>query len=425
MATDFSYVTLWQLSITLGLGLLVGLERERAGKEVGLRTFSFTALLGFLSWNLGPVYALATLAFVAVVVLVVNVSALQKGTGVEATTSVTLFTVAFVGMLVAQGALFTPVAVVILMLALLSWKEEMVLFSRLLQRHEIHAAITLGILAFVIYPVLPEGSLDPWGLFAPRQVWRMVVLISAISFANYVLLKLYGFKGITYTGFLGGLVNSTATAAELAGRSGAEDALFETSAFRGIMWAKTAAFLRNGLILGLFAPSALPAGILPVGLMIAVTLYLALRGRRSDESPPPEIRLESPFSLRSALGFGAMFAVITMIGGIAQQAAGDFGFYAVSFAAGIVSSSSTAATAANLVAVGSIDPVVAGSGVVLSSFASALTILPVVWRSSGGTGMTRRVARAVLWVILLGSVGIALNPFLLNNYAAIETLLAP
>lgn len=424
METDFSYVTLWQLSITLGLGLLVGLERERAGKEVGLRTFSFTALLGFLSWKLGSAYALATLAFVAVLVIVVNVSALISGTSVEATTSVTLFIVAFVGMLVAQGALFTPVAVIILMLALLSWKEEMVLFSRHLQRHEIHAAITLGILAFVIYPVLPEGSLDPWGLFAPRQVWRMVVLISAISFANYILLKLYGYKGITYTGFLGGLVNSTATAAELAGRSGDKDALFETSAFRGIMWAKSAAFLRNGLILGLFAPSALPAGILPVGLMIAVTLYFALRGRKSDQAPPPEIRLESPFSLRSALGFGAMFAVITMIGGIAQQVAGDFGFYAVSFAAGIVSSSSTAATAANLVAVGSIEPAVAGSGVVLSSFASALTILPVVWRSSGGTRMTQRVARALFWVILLGSVGVALNPIFLKEYAAIEAFLS-
>lgn len=424
MESGFSYVTLWQLAITLGLGLLVGLERERAGKEVGLRTFAITALLGFLSWNLGPEFALAALAFVAVVVFVANVRAVMKGAGVEATTSVCLFTVAFVGMLVAQGRLFLPVAVVVLMLALLSWKEEMVLFSQRLQRHEIHAAITLGILAFVIYPVLPEGSLDRWGLFAPRQIWRMVVLISAISFANYVLLRLYGYKGITYTGFLGGLVNSTATAAELAGRAGAEDAAFETSAFRGIMWAKTAAFIRNGIILGLFAPPALVAGVLPVGLMMAVTLYFALKGRRSEEMQPPEIRLESPFSLRSALGFGAMFAVITMIGGIAQQVAGDLGFYAVSFAGGIVSSSSTAATAANLVAVGTIDPLVAGSGVVLSSFASALTILPVVWRSAGNPAMARRVAWAVFCVILFGLAGIALNPLFLKEYQVIEAFLA-
>ncbi len=422
METGFSYGTLWHLAIALGLGLLVGLERERAGKEVGLRTFAITALLGFLSWNLGPAYALATLGFVSVVVIVMNMSAIMKGNGVEVTTSVTLFTTAFVGMLVAQEHLVTPVAVVVLMLALLSWKEEMVLFSQRLQRHEIHAAITLGILAFVIYPVLPEGSLDRWGLFAPRQVWRMVVLISAISFANYVLLRLYGYKGITYTGFLGGLVNSTATAAELAGRAGAEGPAFEPSALRGIMWAKTAALIRNGIILGLFAPPALVAGVLPVGLMMAVTVYFALKGSRSVAVQPPEIRLESPFSLRSALAFGAMFAVITMIGGIAQQFAGDLGFYAVSFAGGIISSSSTAATAANLVALGTIDPLVAGSGVVLSSFASALTILPVVWRSSGSIEMTRRVAWGVLCVILVGLAGIALNPLFLKEYEVIQAL---
>src|SRR5690606_4985413 len=139
------------------------LERERAGKEVGLRTFSLAALLGYLSWKMGPAFALATLAFIAVIVVVINVRALQKGTGVEATTSVGLFFITMVGMLVALEAMFVAVAVVIFALLLLSWKEEMVVFTMRLQRHELHAAITLGLLTFVILPVLPEGAFDPWG----------------------------------------------------------------------------------------------------------------------------------------------------------------------------------------------------------------------------------------------------------------------
>lgn len=415
---------LWHLAITLGLGLLVGLERERAGKEVGLRTFSFAALLGFLSWKLGTAFALVTLGLVAVVVIVINIRALQKGSGVEATTSVALFLITVVGMLIAEGYTLTPVAVVVLMLALLSWKDEMLLFTHHLKQHELHAAITLGILSFVILPLLPEGALDPWGLFAPRRIWLMVVLISAISFANYILLKLYGTRGITYTGILGGLVNSTATAAELAGKARREDGRMEDSAFRGIMWAKTAAFLRNGIILAIFAPSALPAGVIPVGLMLAVTTFLALRRTKDEaEMDPPELEIESPFSLQSALTFGAWFAVITVIGGLAGQVAGNLGFYAVSFAGGIVSSSSTAATAAHLASTETITHLVAGTGVILSSLSSSLVILPIVWKASGRPHLARRVAGAIAAVLCASAIGILVNPYFLRHYEIVEALI--
>lgn len=422
LGDEFSSTLLWQIAITLGLGLLVGLERERAGKEVGLRTFSFVALSGFITYQMGLPFAIANLAFVGIVVLVINVRAMQKGAGIEATTSVCLFLVALVGMMVSTGTLFLPVAVITFMLLLLSWKEEMVSFSEALKRNEIHAAITLALFTFVILPVLPSGALDPWGLFSPRGVWLMVVMISAIGFANYILLRLYGFKGITYTGFLGGLVNSTATAAELAHRA-RQDPGMADSAFRGIMLAKTAAFLRNGVILALFAPSALPFGMVPVGLMMIVTLGLALSRRSRVETETVDLKLESPFSLRSALTFGLFFLGISVVGGIAQQVSGDFGFYAVSFAGGIVSSSSTAATAANLVAGNHITPLVAGSGVVLASLSSSWVIIPVVWKSAGTGAMVRRMTLAVLGVTVASVIGILLNPYLLEQVAFVEALI--
>lgn len=89
------------MTVALALGLLVGLERERAGKEVGLRTFSFAALLGYLSWNLGLPFSIAALAMIGVVVLVINVRAIRNNASVEATTSVALILIVFVGMMVA------------------------------------------------------------------------------------------------------------------------------------------------------------------------------------------------------------------------------------------------------------------------------------------------------------------------------------
>lgn len=414
---------LFELAITLGLGLLVGMERERAGKEVGLRTFSFTALLGYLAWKLGAPYALLGMGLIAVLVVVINASALRNGSGVEATTSVSLFLIYVVGILVSAGQLLVPVAVVIMMLALLSWKEEMVTFSNRLQRNEIHAAITLGILSFVVLPVLPEGPIDPWGLFEPRKIWIMVVLISSIGFGNYILLKLYGARGITFTGFFGGLVNSTAAAMELAQKA-REDPGMADYAFRGIMWAKVAAFLRNALILAIFAPGALPGGILPIGTMLAVALAFAWRGRPKGDVKPPELLLQSPFSLKSALNFGLVFAVITVIGSVAQSLLGAFGFYAVSFAGGMVSSSSTAASAANLASLGQISAVDAGAAVVLSSIASALVILPLVWKGSGSASLAQRVSKAVVAMMIAMAASLALNPLFVRQYAAVAAWLA-
>lgn len=39
-------------------------------------------------------------------------------------------------------------------------------------------------------------------------------MIAGLAFINYVLLKIYGTPGIYFSGFLGGLVNSSAAAAQ-------------------------------------------------------------------------------------------------------------------------------------------------------------------------------------------------------------------
>lgn len=402
---------LQSVAVAIGLGLLIGLERERAGKEAGLRTFSLVALAGTLTAIISLPFAMLTLGFVTVLVVVMNVGDFQQGRSVEMTTSAALFVTALDGILIGRGYLFAPVAATIGMLLLLAWKQEMVGFTRHLSREEIHAGITFLLLALVILPILPNSGVDPWNLVNPRKIWVMVVMISGIGFANYALLRLYGAKGVTYTGFLGGLVNSTAAVAQLGERCRDHPEL-EGYAFRGIMLAKMAMFLRNGLILGLFAPQALPVGILPVGLMLAVTVVLAVTSREKPGETSPNIGLTSPFSLRAALEFGLVFLILTVVAGIGQRVAGDLGFYVVSFLGGLVSSSSTTASAANLVTQGHISAWIAGLGVVLTSIASAAVLLPIVWRASRSLG--RRMVLAFVLILGAAGTGIALNPLFLR-----------
>jgi hypothetical protein len=98
----------------------------------------------------------------------------------------------------------------------LAWKLELQKFAGGLTLEEIRSAVLLGLLGFVIYPVIPDRFVDPWQLINPRAAWVIVIVIAGFGFANYVLLKLYGTRGVYLSAFLGGLVNSTAAAAELA-----------------------------------------------------------------------------------------------------------------------------------------------------------------------------------------------------------------
>ncbi|QIA26965.1 MgtC/SapB family protein [Thermaerobacter sp. PB12/4term] len=416
MRPEATWVDLQNLALSLALGLLVGLERHRAGKELGMRTFAFTALAGTLAASTDPPYRLpfmlGVLAFTALVVLINSWQNLRAHESVEITTSVALLLTALNGILVGRGQIFTPVAATILMLLLLSWKEELVGWTALISRDEVHAAIYLGVISFVILPVLPDEPVDPWGLFDLRRVWLMVVLISAIGFANYVLLRVYGARGVTYTGFLGGLVNSTATVAEMALKVGANPPL-ERFAFRGVMLAKAAMFIRNGLVLGLFAPVALPYGLLPVGLMLILALVLAIRARVPAGEEAPEVRLTSPFSVRAALEFGLVFLVLNVIATLGQRYLGTAGFYGVSFLGGLVSSASSAATAANLAAQGRIAPSQAAYGTVLASLASAVILVPIVQRAARGTALGRQILITIMGMVVAGGLGLLLNPLFL------------
>jgi uncharacterized membrane protein (DUF4010 family) len=404
-----------RLALALALGLFVGLERERRSKEAGLRTFACVALLGCTGGLLGERYALAMLGLVGILVVFLNLHTLMSRQSAELTTSAALFLIAGAGVLCGQGHRLTPSALAVVTAALLAWKRPLTGFSQALTEPELRSAILLAILAFVIYPALPVGKVDRWNLVEPRAALVIVILIAGIGFANYVLLKLYGARGIEMTGFLGGLVNSTVTVSEMAVRVRESSGRLEDAAYRGVLLATAAMLLRNGVLLALVAPAALLASWLPLALMLGAGIALAQRGRsRPAETPAdtPDLQLESPFSIRSALQLGLLFVGIQVAGTLAQRELGEAGFYSVSIVGGLLSSSSAVASAASLAAQGTLTPAVAGTGALLASLVSALVNWPLIARLSGSPNLKRRVAWALLLITLLGLAGFAAGTWL-------------
>jgi uncharacterized membrane protein (DUF4010 family) len=398
------FASLARLLLALLLGLFVGLEREWRGKEAGLRTHGLAALFGAMGGMLGTPYALVALGLIGVLVVFLNWQGMRAHQGTELTTSVALLVTTMAGVLCGLGHTITPVAVAVVTAALLSWKEYLAKFGHSLTAEEMRSAVLLGILAFAVYPVLPAHPVDPWGLIEPRAAWLTVVLIAAIGFANYVLWKLFGTRGIEFAGFLGGLVNSTVTVGELASRVGEQGDALVNVAYRGVLLSIAAMTLRNALILGIFKPPALVVAAGSLSVMLAASVGLGYFARHPSAPAPTErpLALKSPFSLRSALKFGVIFLVLQVTGTIAESLFGRFGFYAVSVVGGLVSSASAVAAAAMLSSHDKITPTVAGIGSVVASLASASVNVALVARFSHSKSLTVRTAVATAIIVVLG-----------------------
>ena len=395
-------------AVALALGMLVGLEREWSNKDIGVRTFAMTALLGLLGALLGP--PLLILSGVAVLILIVfaNLRGLQTARKLEATTSVALAIIFLLGVLVGQGHLFTPIACSILVAMLLALKPQLRAFAGGLSQQEVRSALLLALLGFVIWPLLPDRFIDPWQLLQPREDWITVVVIACLGFLNYVLLRVYGSKGIYLTAVFGGLVNSTATVAELASTLSGSDLVNLTVPV--VLLTSVSMFFRNFIILAIFAHGAARTAAIPLVAMSLVAAYWVYRDRHRAADIEKEVTIEvgSPVSLRKVSSFALLFLILQIVATLGQRWIGNAGFQIVSVLGGLFSSASTTAAAANMAMHGHVAQSQAGIAVVLTSISSALVNLPIVQRQAK---LRPQMRRLIVLSVLQLVVGIAVLLF--------------
>lgn len=414
---DWPYFhVLARLGLALFVGLMAGMERERRAKEAGLRTFAFASMLGCLGGLLGTPYALAAMGMLTTLIVLMNLDHLRQAQAVELTTSAALLLMGFAGILCGQGHTVTPAAVAVITTALLAWKTPLSGFSLGLTERELRAAILFAVLAFVIYPALPVGTVDPWGTIEPRAAWLTVLLLAGISFVNYVLWKVYGSRGVELTGFLGGLVNSTVTVSEMAAKVKDTGGRLARELCRGIMLATSAMLMRNALLILLLAPALLGWAALPLALMLLGSAAPLFGRRKWDASPEATARLEldSPFSLASALRFGLVFLVLQVAGVVAHRLLGQAGVYGTAFLGGLVSSASAVAALAAMAAKGVITAKAGGTGAILACISSTVINLPLLFRS-GDRAFIQRTGVFTLLSLAFGMLGLLIQPMLFRS----------
>ena len=335
-----------RFAAALALGVLLGLERERAKAEAsfaGVRTFGLLALAGgvaaFLESPLAlPWIALAVFLAVAGLVIVSYAVTAQRGE-IGMTTEISALLAFLLGFLCVGGQVLTAAGLAVASGAVLALKEWLHRLAGRIETEDIEATLKFAIVSVIILPLVPDKSFGPPPLdvINPYKIWLMVVLISGLNFASYLLVKGVGAEhGIGLTGLLGGLVSSTAVTLGFAQRSRQHPHQVSPLAL-GILVAWTVMFVRVVLLV-----AAVHADLAPrIGLAMAAFGVPSLlicgvlwRRRRSAETAAVSTG-ENPFELGAAVRFGLLFGAITFAAKAAQVYLGDAGLYLAGAIAGL------------------------------------------------------------------------------------------
>jgi uncharacterized membrane protein (DUF4010 family) len=347
-----------KLLLSLAIGILFGIERDmkrlrnqpREGEAThfgGIRTFALIGLLGGLFGYLGkllshPVYIYG---FIAVMIFVGIGYAVEhrRGGKLGMTTEFSALLVYTLGALCVLGKIEIVIAITIISLLLLSQKGPIQNWTSQLKPVELLASLKFALVLLVILPFLKGIPAVTWkGLYIIDfyQIWKMVVLISTISYFGYFLARFFGREGgVLLSGLLGGLASSTACTQAFASRDREnKDRHLTVFLVAATLLANAMSFIRNLVIVMIINISLFPLLLLPIAVMTlfcaAPAFYLLIQDRHSNRRVKTEIVFESPFSLKPALLFGFLYAVIIFLVQFVKGY-GGIGLYLLSFISGL------------------------------------------------------------------------------------------
>lgn len=332
-----------QFLTSLGIGLLIGLERERnPSAKAGLRTFALIAIFGTLTALLAdendvPWLLAIGLLIVGAMIIAAYITSPTEEKDPGTTTVAALLMCYGLGALVWYGQATLAIMLAIGTTALLYFKPELRGMTQRLKRRDLVSILQFSVLTFVILPILPNENYGPYGAFNPHHAWMMVVLISGLSLAGYVALHWTTQRfGAPLLGFFGGLVSSTATSLVYARHSKQSAAMVHLSAVV-ILIANLVVLLRLTVLSATVSPSALPhlLPIVAIGLMsgLASTLFGWRRLQPSANLPLPETA--NPTEIHTALGFGVIYVIVLLCAAWLSDVAGNKGLYAVAVVSGL------------------------------------------------------------------------------------------
>jgi uncharacterized membrane protein (DUF4010 family) len=350
------------LCVALGVGLLVGAERERRKgstsnrNAAGIRTFAVTSLLGAVGYALGGPLLLGVVALVVGAGMLIAYQRARTDDPGLTTEFALVLTCLLGGLAIDNPALSGGVGAVLTLL--LAARERMHRFvSSVLSQRELHDIILFSATALIVWPLAPDEFMGPFSAINPHALVGLVVVVMAISALGYVAVRWLGPRyGLPLAGFASGFISSTATVYAMGGRASRNPALVG-SAVAGAALSSLATFVQLAFVILLVQPALLRLVGVPLALGGATAglfgLFYFYKGTKKDIAEDVMVPGRA-FDVKASLAFAAILTSILLLSAGMNASFGSAGLWLGAAVAGLADAHATAASTASLVASGTV-----------------------------------------------------------------------
>ncbi len=411
LSLDGQHTALLSLSVAVGIGLLIGAERERHNSQdhspmvAGIRTFTAVALLGAVSM-LFPEQPMLLMALLLVGLLVIKAYARANNPNPGITTEIALLLTCLLGGLAMRDSALAAGLGAGLTLLLTIRKHIHHFIRGVLTDIELHDAVLFAAAIFIILPLAPDRAMGPFQAINPHAMVHLVILIMAISAMGYLALRLLGARlGLPLAGLAGGFVSSTATIYAM-GQRARQQPDHMTGAVAGAALSSIATIIQLALILQLLQPQVLRALMVPLvcGGMAALLYSLLFMNVFIKKDPNKEAAalnsdLGRAFDLKEAVIFTAMVSTVMVVSAGLNVFLGESGTLLAAGVAGLVDAHATAISVASLVSADKLAVSQAGLPILIA-FSSNAMVKAVMAYKSGGIHYAQRIVPGLLLMTL-------------------------
>lgn len=397
-----------KLVLSLALGALIGIEREKHGKGElveGMRTFMlisfFATLAAYFAEVLNSILIVIVAFVFAGILTVLGYISKTRGKHVGLTTEIAFLLTFVIGLIVYSDSYpyYLSIASGLVLTLILVSKGRMHHFAKRLKEKEIWDAIIFAIITFVILPILPNRTIDPFNSFNPFLVWLSIVLVLTISFVGYIAMKIFGVrKGIALTGLLGGVASSTALSVAMAEETRKYPKIFNSAAF-AICLAGSTMFLRILAVDFVINTDVAMKVVIPLavlGIVGYVSSFFIWKNKKSEQ----KINVSSPLAFKSAFSFGIFFVVVFFLSRLTENYVGDAGILLLAFLAGLIEVDAINISLATL-AISTITPSVAVYGILLAAIANTVSKWGLA-KYFGTDALAKDVGKVFIFLIGIG-----------------------
>lgn len=389
----------------LGIGLLIGLERERhkghgsQRKPAGLRTFTIAALIGHMAWLLGGQILLGIILLLTGVLLAIAYVK-RHGTDPGITTELALLLTACLG----AAAVGTPAEAAgmgVLLALLLSLRNRLHGLARqVLSQQEIHDGLIFAAAVLVILPLMPDRHVGPYAVLNPARIWEFAILLMAISVAGHIAVRVIGPRyGLAITGLISGFASSTATVAGMGVQARTQPTRLQASVGAALM-SCVATLVQMGILLAAASQALfvklLPALLFAALIVIMIGLYFVHRASGNDLTHVSAS--QRLFNLRMIVLLSLGIAGFSLLIAVVLSAAGENGVLMAAILSGFADAHAAALSVAGLQVDGKLTLTQAVWPIL--AMLTSNSVSKMVVARSGGSDYFRRMVGGLLLMLL-------------------------